>query len=93
MVKNARCATRIRNKVSEAFSDRKFYLKHKLSTASMLSSTGKVIMIIYLSKTADWQSKACVSNKIYDQRTLQKLYFVKHGIELNWNYETIIMLY
>ncbi len=32
-----------RNKVSEAFSDRKFYLKHKLSTAS-LQSTGKVII-------------------------------------------------
>ncbi len=44
-------------KVSEAFSDRKFYLKHKLSTASLQSSTGKVI------------------NKIYDQRTLQKLYY------------------
>ncbi len=31
-------------KVSEAFSDRKFYLKHKLSTASLQSSTGKVII-------------------------------------------------
>ena len=28
------------DKVSEAFSDRKFYLKHKLSTASLQSSTG-----------------------------------------------------
>ncbi len=31
-------------KVSETFSDRKFYLKHKLSTASLQSSTGKVII-------------------------------------------------
>ena len=37
--KNTRCATRIHNKVSETFSDRKFYLKHKLSTASLQSST------------------------------------------------------
>ena len=43
-VKNTRCATRIHNKVSETFSDRKFYLKHKLSTASLQSSTGKVII-------------------------------------------------
>ncbi len=33
-----------KSKVSEAFSDRKFYLKHKLSTASLQSSTGKVII-------------------------------------------------
>ncbi len=38
------CATRIHNKVSETFSDCKFYLKHKLSTASLQSSTGKVII-------------------------------------------------
>ena len=38
-IKNTRCATRIHNKVSETFSDRKFYLKHKLSTASLQSST------------------------------------------------------
>ncbi len=66
------------NIVSETFSDRKFYLKHKLSTASLQSSTGKVIykvISLYLSKTADWQSKACASNKIYDQRTFQKLYY------------------
>ena len=37
-VKNARCATRINNKVSETFSDGKF------STASLQSSTGKVIL-------------------------------------------------
>ncbi len=42
-VKNARCATRIHNKVSEAFSD-KIYLEHKLSNASLQSSTGKVII-------------------------------------------------
>ena len=42
--KNTRCATRIHNKVSETFSDRKFCLKHKLSTASLQSSTGKVII-------------------------------------------------
>ena len=43
-IKNTRCTTRIHNKVSETFSDRKFYLKHKLSTASLQSSTGKVII-------------------------------------------------
>ena len=43
-VKNARCATRIHNKVSETFSDRKIYLKHELSTASLQSSTGKLIL-------------------------------------------------
>ena len=36
--------TKYINKVSETFSDRKFYLKHKLSTASLQSSTGKVII-------------------------------------------------
>jgi hypothetical protein len=47
-IKNARCATRIHNKVSETFSDRKIYLKHELSTASLQSSTGKVILNIKL---------------------------------------------
>ncbi len=42
------------SKVSEAFSDRKFYLKHKLSTASLQSSTGKVI-INYSTDTATGQ--------------------------------------
>jgi hypothetical protein len=42
--------TRIHNKVSETFSDHKIYLKHKLSIASLQSSTGKVIS---LSKTSD----------------------------------------
>ena len=35
---------KVNTKVSETFSDRKFYLKHKLSTASLQSSTGKVII-------------------------------------------------
>jgi hypothetical protein len=46
-------------KVSETFSE---------VTPSKVS--GKV----YLSKTADWQSKARVLNKFYDQRMFQKLY-------------------
>ena len=42
-IKNDRCATRIHNKVSGTFSGCKIYFKHELSTASLQSSTGKVI--------------------------------------------------
>jgi hypothetical protein len=43
-----RCQDSYNNKVPETFSDRKIYFKHELSTASLQSSTGKVILNIKL---------------------------------------------
>ena len=64
--------TRNHNKVSETFFDLKILLSHELSTASLQSSTG-ISISLSQSKTIDWQLKAHVIIKFYDQRTFQKL--------------------
>jgi hypothetical protein len=63
-VKNARCATRINNKVSETFSDGKF------STASLQSSTGKVILN-HINYTTDVTTMTVIYNYNYNYNDMQ----------------------
>ena len=74
-IENARCATRIHNKFLKTFFD----FKHELSTASLQSLTGNVILKTgsrKLVKTADWQSKARVKIDSTIRERFQKLDFL-----------------
>ena len=77
-------------KVSETFSDRKTYLKHELSTASLQSSTGKVILNIKLFYAYRYcYYRAVVYNYNYNYNDMQYNKYCYIACHYNCNCEPV----